>query len=475
MKLFSQKPVDREETPKADDDIKLYNPNSEDSEPTDDEQAEIDALISAHQKKKLIRRSVILGIVVIVAVFAFLAIRSIRPPSMNFGELETHTPAPGETPLPPASGSPEASPSEGANASGRNEKMFTFIIAGEDDGTGNTDTIMAGAYDMEAKKLTLISIPRDTIVNVPWQVKKASTMVYSGSKHYKITQEESLEKHAKDFLGFTPDSYFLISLKAFSKIVDTIGGVDFTVPTNMNYEDPDQHLSIHISKGFHHLNGTDAMKVARFRATYAGADITRIGVQHDLFTAIAKQAFRPENLLKVNDFAKIFAENVKTDLTVGNIAWYAGELMGMDTSNIEFLTMPANTNDYLNGISGCMVYVDEWLKMLNEKLNPYNTEITERHINVITRDAKGKAYATNGDFPTNWIGSGGTSSTPKPSSSTPKPAANSPAPGADPAPAPVPLETPPPPVAVSPDYNDNPDVVVITPDPGLMYTPPPVS
>jgi hypothetical protein len=211
------------------------------------------------------------------------------------------------------------------------------------------------------------------------------------------------------------------------------------------------------------------MKVARFRATYAGADITRIGVQHDLFTAIAKQAFKPENLLKVNDFAKIFAENVKTDLSVGNIAWYAGELMSMDVSNIEFLTMPANTNDYLNGLSGCMIYVDEWLKMLNEKLNPYDTEITAHHINVIGRDANGKAYATNGELATNWIGSGGSGGTPKPSSSTPKPsAAASSGSNATPAPA---ADTPPPPVAVPPDYV--PDVVVITPDPGLMYTPPP--
>ena len=43
-----------------------------------------------------------------------------------------------------------------------------------------------------------------------------------------------------------------------------IGGVDFEVPVNMNYDDPTQDLHIHISKGMQHLDGEGVMKVLRF-------------------------------------------------------------------------------------------------------------------------------------------------------------------------------------------------------------------
>ncbi|MDR0858721.1 MAG: LCP family protein [Oscillospiraceae bacterium] len=495
MKLFSRKPADvQESTPEADEDIKLYNPDSDDPDyvPTEEEQAEIDSLIASHQRKKLIRRSIIIGAVLLVTVFIVLAIRSIRPPDIIV-EFPTPTNNPDDPNDSDVPGIAPASPSDGGSGSEiRKEGVYTFIIAGEDDGTGNTDTILAGTYDDNEKTLKLVSIPRDTFINVPWTIKRASTMVYSGANHYKITKEESLRKHAKDFLGYTPDSYFLISLKAFTKIVDTIGGVYFTVPQDMFYRDPDQNLDINITKGYKLLNGTDAMKVARFRSGYVGADITRIGVQHDLFMAIAKQTFKLENIGKVSAFAKIFSESVVTDLDLSRIIWYADRLMRIDTADIEFLTMPENTNDYINGLNGCSVYVDEWLEMLNTKLSPYNEKITEGHINVIARDANGKAYATNGAMDPNWPGTGGAGGTPKPVVTTPKPAAT-PEPAA-PVSTPESVYLPPPedlvnaeppsgefpggtgnddPPAYSPPGDPDTIIVESTPDPGLLYTPPP--
>ena len=56
-----------------------------------------------------------------------------------------------------------------------------------------------------------------------------------------------------------------VNTRGFVRLVDAVGGVDFNVPVNMNYEDPTQDLYIHFSKGMQWLSGSDALKVARCR------------------------------------------------------------------------------------------------------------------------------------------------------------------------------------------------------------------
>lgn len=56
-----------------------------------------------------------------------------------------------------------------------------------------------------------------------------------------------------------------VNLQGFTALVDAIGGVDFEVPINMDYDDPIQGLSIHFKKGMQHLSGADALRVVRFR------------------------------------------------------------------------------------------------------------------------------------------------------------------------------------------------------------------
>ena len=64
-------------------------------------------------------------------------------------------------------------------------------------------------------------------------------------------------------LGFRPDNYAVVDLKAFIQLVDVIGGVDYNVPCDMDYDAPDQDLHIHYSAGMQHLTGQQAMEVFR--------------------------------------------------------------------------------------------------------------------------------------------------------------------------------------------------------------------
>jgi len=381
------------------------------------------AKIAAYQKKKLIRRIVILSALIVVLAGSGILISHVfgklgEPPTVTFSPISSpfdEANAPEATFDP---NDPNATSSEDVPATpipGRKEGIYTFVIVGEDQGNGNTDTIIVGSYNDVDKKLTLVNIPRDTMVNVSWAAKKACTIYYlpTTSSH-----EENLKTQIKNLTGFTPDTYIAVSLEAFAKLVDTIGGVDFDIPIKMNYDDPTQNLHIHYNKGIQHLSGTDAMLVARFRQNnggggFANADIGRIANQQNLLKAVAKKALTPSNLLKYKEFAEIFDENVTTDLSVLNIAWYAQKILALDAStDIEFLTIPANTNDSYNGVSYVTIYVDEWLELVNEKLNPFEHEMTASDVNILTKNSKGVLYSTSGSIAgsSNWIKVGGSDS-----------------------------------------------------------------
>ena len=77
-------------------------------------------------------------------------------------------------------------------------------------------------------------------------------------------------------------------------LVDAIGGVDFDVPINMDYDDPIQNLSIHFKKGVQHLSGADALRVVRFRhnndgSGYGSEDLGRMATQQKFLKAVAKK------------------------------------------------------------------------------------------------------------------------------------------------------------------------------------------
>ena len=130
---------------------------------------------------------------------------------------------------------------------------------------------------------------------------------------------EQFEKDVASLTGFYVNRYVLIDIEGVENIIDAIGGVDFDIPVKMNYEDPTQDLYIHFKKGYQHLNGEDAVKVARFR-NYPDGDVGRIAVQQDLLKL--SQALKAENILRIMELVSIINENVKTDIVFKEMLWW---------------------------------------------------------------------------------------------------------------------------------------------------------
>jgi LCP family protein required for cell wall assembly len=260
----------------------------------------------------------------------------------------------------------------------RKENFYTILVSGVDDGNGGSDTNILLAVDAVNNYIYGVSIPRD------------SKAVVNGKNHkinyaYNAGGMELLAQTVSDQLGIPVDYTVLVDLKGFAALVNAIGGVDFYVPVNMDYDDPYQNLSIHFSKGQQHLTGEEALKVVRFRHNndgtgYGSEDVGRMQTQQNFLKAVAKQTLTLSNLGKVDELVKIFDAYVETDLTVNNLAWLAKEAISMGADSIDFSTLPGEWKSpymYLDQ--------DEVLTVVNQYLNPYVEDRTAEDMNIPAR------------------------------------------------------------------------------------------
>ncbi len=271
----------------------------------------------------------------------------------------------------------------------RVDGVYTFLALGTDRISGSTDTIMIARFDTNDYSLNVVSIPRDTLVNVSWSVKKINTL-------YNFMGRESFLQGFADVLGFQPDFYGIINLNAFIDLINAIGGVDYYVPQDMDYDDPAQDLYIHFTEGWTHMYGQEAMEYMRFRQGYDEQDIGRIHAQQSFLSTTAKQLLDNVDSVPITTLVNIFMTDVRTSLNMGECGWFAKELLKLNFDDIHFYTMPGNYNDYAFGGSYATVKFEEWLEMVNEYLNPFDQDLTAENFDMVTRDSDGDLYATSG-------------------------------------------------------------------------------
>ena len=262
------------------------------------------------------------------------------------------------------------------------EGVYNILIAGTDGDGYRTDTIIVAHLDEATHEVALMSIPRDTAVMNGNNGLMKINAVYANGKEEGM---ERLERRLSSLLGFEMDGYVLVNLDAFIKIVDLVGGVTVNVPQDMYYSDPSQNLLIDLKAGEQKLDGTQAMGLVRFRKGYASQDIQRTKVQQEFLKALAKQCLSLENLTaaKLKEYAEIFEENVITDLSVGNILYFAQQLMKCDFDAIKTYTVEGE-GAMINGASYYPLYASSIVKIVNESFNPYDVDLTVANVNVVT-------------------------------------------------------------------------------------------
>ena len=191
------------------------------------------------------------------------------------------------------------------DVTGRKDDYYTFLLIGRDTaGGGNTDTLILVSYDVPNNQVNMMSIPRDTAVNVSWSNKKINSVF--NAKESSGGGIEGLKQQVAALTGVMPDRYVTIEWKAVGRIVKAVGGVEFDVPRNMNYDDPYQDLHIHLNKGMQTLNADQAMAMLRYRhdndPNVGYNDTGRMNTQRDFLKAMAKKVLQLGNITKIGEF-----------------------------------------------------------------------------------------------------------------------------------------------------------------------------
>lgn len=283
------------------------------------------------------------------------------------------------------------------HSAGRKDGCYTFLIAGKDKAAGLTDTVLVGMLDANNHTLHFYSIPRDTAVNISWSPKKIN-QYYPAAENQGRNGAEALIDGVENLIGYRVDCFAIFDVDVFVELVDTMGGVWFDVPVNMDYDDPGQDLYIHVAQGYQKLNGYDTMCVFRYRSTYINGDIGRLDVQHDLLKSIASQMLSLGNIPNIRKLVEIYEKNVITNLTGGNVMFFVQEFLKMKEDDIVFETVPAHYDGEVNGMSYVFIYPDEWLADVNAHLNPFTAEITAGDVDIIYETPGGGRAATSGSI-----------------------------------------------------------------------------
>lgn len=293
--------------------------------------------------------------------------RTAQPEERRVRVAEASAEAEGEAQSPPP-----------APARRRLPYCYTILLTGVDDAGGGSDTNLLIRFDAGGKRIDAVSLPRDTLLHTDRASNKLNFAYASGGM-------ERLRGDVENLLGVPVDFTVTVDLDGFAALIDRIGGVDFDVPRDMDYDDPAQNLHIHFTQGLRHLNGQEAMEVVRWRRNndgtgYADADIGRIATQQAFLSAVATQAARIRN---VPALAQVLFSHVSTDLSVGNLVWLAGEALSIGAEGLRFHTLPGDGAGYYRRESVYVLDPDATLALVNDALNPYDQDIAMDELDIL--------------------------------------------------------------------------------------------
>ena len=315
------------------------------------------------------------------------------------------------------------------DAVGRKPGFYNILIIGRDKVALNTDVIMCASFDITQNKAATVQIPRDSYVkdkngntskiNAVFArgysaARKELTSLKQSAKGKsdtelaelcqksdlnidaqtlrdfadgKIKQDALCTRFGMEFLqdvitrtfGIYFDYYAVVSTDAFVKIVDAVGGVDVNVQENMDYEDPEQDLYIHIKKGPQHLNGKQAEGFVRFRHGYVQADIARMDAQKIFLTAFFKKLLSFSSVTRVDDIVRAVYDSVDTDMSLENALGFVKPALGVELSEITMLNMQGTP--YRNGMYYSLNKTEN-LKIVNAYFNVFTHDLSANAVSV---------------------------------------------------------------------------------------------
>ncbi len=224
---------------------------------------------------------------------------------------------------------------------------FYVLLVGSDEREGvegaRGDVIILARLDPDEGVVDLVSIPRDTMVNIEGYgtCKLNSALAYGGTA--------GMVNAVSEFAGVPISHYMEIGFDGLVQVVDRLGGIWVNVPEAFT------------AGGEHFMKGTRALIYARERYSFAGGDFTRAQSQRQVVTGIAKEITEasPADLPGIiSDLAKM----VSTDYATKDLVSLA---LGFRESGITIYQTSCPSYGYeSDGISYVATMYDEWRDLM---------------------------------------------------------------------------------------------------------------
>ena len=228
---------------------------------------------------------------------------------------------------------------------------------GAEDSGYRSDSIMLTRIDPGEKKVTMVSIHRDTLVDLGENGQQKINAAYS------IGQESYTTQVISEFAGVPITHYAEVDMDGLAAVIDVIGGIDVTL--DMDVKDP-QYTGIDLAKGTHHLDGHTAALFCRCRHAYdaiGDGDRYRAANQRMVIATVAKKVLSSDPATIATTISTM-ASYVRTDMDVQSIVTLAMQFIGMDFENNIYTGMEPTTAKYINETWYELCDTTAWRKMM---------------------------------------------------------------------------------------------------------------
>lgn len=215
------------------------------------------------------------------------------------------------------------------------QSKLNILVLGYQSDEGTTDTILLVHVDVARRIATMVSIPRDTWVPIPGNGSFKINSAY-GDGGVKMSA-----RVVSALMGGIPiDATIALQPEGAARIVDAMGGMNVDVDEDMNYDDNNGDLHIHLKKGEQYLTGSQVVGYMRFRDDPL-SDYGRVQRQRQVLRLMMNQLSQPQNWAKLPHLLQLASKDVRSTLTEQQLAALVEIYRDVPEDNIRGFTLPS--------------------------------------------------------------------------------------------------------------------------------------
>lgn len=254
--------------------------------------------------------------------------------------------------------------SKSSDTKTKSGKSVAYLLLGTDTGAlgrdykGRTDTMMVMVVNPTSKTTTMISIERDTKIQIDGVDAKLNAAYAYGNSEAAVNAVDKL-------LNITLDGYLLVNMNGLKQLVNTVGGIDVKSPLTFDYE------GYSFTEGqTYHMDGAEALQFSRMRYDDPQGDYGRqIRQQLVIESVINKLKDDPSSILS-NDFLNAVSDNVRSNISLTSLRNLATKYRdSAQTINRDQMT---GTGVMIDGVSYQEMSQDEITRVHNEIIDATN-------------------------------------------------------------------------------------------------------